>query len=45
MLPLADPILEASGEITLSRRNMLMAVFIVLYSSTMGITTDNAYFV
>lgn len=34
VLPLADPILEASGKTILSRRNMLMAIFIILYSPT-----------
>lgn len=42
VLPLADPILETSGKTILSRRNMCLAIFIILYSPT---TTGKAFFV
>lgn len=35
VLPLADLILQASGKTILSRRNMLMAIFMILYSPTL----------
>lgn len=42
VFPRADPILEASGKATLSKRRMLMTLFIILYSPP---PTHKAFFV